>query len=204
MGKQLAMAHCLSTNGTSLKVPRLERDIGDMVRRLNEHRIMLREHCHQAFVENRDAYCGEVAGKIRLLATRHPRNKHHRPLLLDLMDATKILPSVTLGGLPIQKAAGEPRSGDEISLERFMQLEACRIRNRAGVLVPLTKSEFVRAWAEQSGSAHEDWGYTEEWRAVLDTPLWVNGRQVHILELQATANTVLKVADRFFDAYGRG
>ena len=169
-----------------------------MVAALKRHLRLLRSFAQMAFNEGDSDYGGEVAGKLRLLVTRFRSN---RPLLLDLMRETEIEPTVTLGGPPINRQPGEPGPGDEVTLEEYLQMVAIGIRIPSGNFVTLSKSQFIRAWAEQTGSSHEDWTMEPALAEILSLRLHLGGLPVELQELRVTTNTVLQVADRFLHEF---
>jgi hypothetical protein len=179
---------------------RIPRDLPDMVRSLHSQVQRLRDFAHRAFVNGEEGYGSEVASKLRLLATTNRRGDQ-KPLLLELIRRTSAPVVIVLGGPPLQRREGVPNAGDTITLERFMALDAVTTRGRSGDLLTLSKSEFVRAWAEQAGGAHEDWAFSEAWSAILARDFRFNGVRVHVLELQATTDAVLSAAAQFFKHY---
>ena len=146
------------------------RSTDELVDALERHIRILRDYAAKAFRDGNFDYGGEVAGKLRLLVTKCGSN---RPLLLDLMAETGIAPTITLGGPLVQPPVGEPGSGDTISLERYLALGATGIRIPSGDFVMLNKTQFIRAWAEQSGSSHEDWSLEPTLAAVLSTQIYM-------------------------------
>jgi len=172
------------------------RDLEDLVQALERHLRLLHEYARKAFQERDFDYGGEVAGKLRLLVTNFGSN---RPLLLHLMAKTGINPLITLGGPPIEPPPGEPRAGDKISLSQYLQLGAIGVWVPSGEFVMLNKTQFIRAWAEQTGSSHEDWSLEPALEAILQkTPIYVGGLQAAFAELGITTKAVLHVAHRFF------
>jgi hypothetical protein len=170
------------------------RELNEMVSSLERHLRLLRDYASKAFGEGNFDYGGEVAGKLRLLTARFRSN---RPLLLDLMTETQIQPLVRLGGPPVNPLPGEPGTGDEISLERYLQLGAIGVRIPTSEFVMLNKTQFIRAWAEQTGSAHEDWNLDPTLKTILGSGIHIGGLHGALAELRATTQTVLHVADQF-------
>jgi len=170
------------------------RSIGEMVSALERHVRLLRDYSVRAFDEGNVDFGGEIAGKLRLLVTKFGSN---RPLLLDLMAATGIEPLITLGGPPVQRPPGEPSAGDKISLARYLQLPAVGIRVSPDKFVTLSKVQFIRAWAEQTGSSHEDWSLDPALAAVLGAGIYIGGLPAAFAELRVTTDTVIHVAERF-------
>jgi hypothetical protein len=170
------------------------RDRQEMFAALMRHLRLLERYAHKAFVERDPDYGGEVAGKLRLLVTKFGS---HRPLLLDLMRETGIEPRVTLGGPPQIKRDGELGPGDQVTLSEYLQLGAVGTRVPSGEFVMLNKTQFIRAWAEQTGSSHEDWKIDQSLAAVLNTPLRIGGLHGAFAELRVTTETVLHIATQF-------
>ena len=170
------------------------RELQEMVVSVKRHLRLLREYAQKAFLEADGDYGGEVAGKLRLLVTRFGS---HRPLLLDLMQETGIQPKVTLGGPPVIREPGEPGPGDEITLAEYLELGAIGTRVPNGDFVMLKKTQFIRAWAEQTGSSHEDWEMDPALRAILSFPVYIGSLHGALAELRVTTETVLHIADRF-------
>jgi hypothetical protein len=174
------------------------RDLFAMVQALERHLNLLREYAKKAFVDGNFDYGGEVAGKLRLLVTKFGSN---RPLLLDLMAETDIEPLLTLGGPPIERPPGEPRAGDNISLSQYLQLGAIGIRIPNGEFVMLNKTNFIRAWAEQTGSSHEDWSLDPSLETILSSPVYIGGLHGAFAELRVTTETVLHISERFLAGF---
>ena len=175
------------------------RDLEDLVQALGRHLRLLHEHARKAFQEGDFDYGGEVAGKLRLLVTK---SRSNRPLLLDLMAKTGIDPLITLAGPPIKPPPGEPRPGDKISLSQYLQLGAIGVSVPSGEFVMLNKTQFICAWAQQTGSSHEDWSLEPALEVILHkTPVYVGGLQAAFAELGITTKVVLQVADRFVTQY---
>jgi hypothetical protein len=170
-----------------------------MVAALHRHIKLLREYAQKAFVGNDMDYGGEIVGKLRLLATKSRANT---PLLIRLMRDTGIETLVTLGGPPIPLEPGGPiLAGQQITLAEYMELPAIGIRVSSGAFVILTKEQFVRAWAEQTGAPHEDWTMDEPLSTILSDGIYIGGLHESLAELQTTVDTVIDVAERFFQQY---
>lgn len=175
------------------------RSIEEMVEALRKHTRLLREYCRKAFAESDTAYGGEVAGKLRLLATRSRANT---PLLIRLFKETAIEPKITMDGPPIPLEPGGPiLAGQKLSLEEFMNLPAMGVRVPSGSFITLNKEQFVRAWAEQTGAPHEDWTMGEALSTILSMKIYIFGLQGAYAELNGTASTVLTVAEQFLGEY---
>lgn len=174
---------------------RITREIGEMIGRLETQLGLLREYAIKAFEEGRGEYYAEVATKLRVLLVR---SRHNTPLLLEIADRLRIPLDVTLTGPPVAPPPGEPGPGETISLDRFFDLKAMYIRIDTG-LVPITKREFIRAWCEQLGGAHEDWAVDKAIVAAIEFPLLVNGVHPSVIELRNCARTALKYGDHLLD-----
>jgi hypothetical protein len=173
---------------------RRDREIEEMLSALRRHVVLLEDYARKVYSEGNADYAGEVAGKLRLLVTKFGSNK---PLLIELMKKTEIKPLVTLGGPPILREPGRPAPGDKITLTEYLELEAIGIRVESGEFVMLNKNQFIRAWAEQTGSSHEDWKMDHVLSAILSSPIFIGGIHGALAELKVTTDTVLHVAHRF-------
>jgi hypothetical protein len=176
-----------------------KREIQELVDALERHVRLLREYAQKAFVDGNTDYGGEIAGKLRLLVKNIGRS--NRPLLIDLMEETGIKPMIKLGGPPIQRPPGEPRAGDIITLSRYLELTAIGIELPSGDFVTLDKIKFLSAWAEQTGSSHEDWSLDPALDAFLRSGIHIGGVDVAFAELKVTTEAVLSVATRFLAQY---
>ena len=170
------------------------REIEEMISALKKHLRVLEDYRRDVFTDGNVDYAGEIAGKLRLLATKFGSNK---PLLIKLMRETGIEPKVTLGGPPIKQEPGVPTAGDIISLSEFMKLDAIGIRVESGEFIMLNKIDFVRVWAEQTGSSHEDWSMDNTLSAILSSQVQIGGVQGALAELRSTTDTVLHIANTF-------
>ena len=183
----------MSSNNSSSQRP-----IPEMVVALKRHLGLLQDYAGKAFVEKNLDYGGEIAGKLRLLVTRFGTNK---PLLLDLMRETGIEPTITLGGPPLQREEGKPGAGDEVTLAQYLQLDAVGVRVPSGEFVMLSKTQLIRAWAQQAGSAHEDWSLEPALAALLHHNIWIGGIPAALMELKVTTETVLQVSSQFLTQF---
>lgn len=173
-----------------------------MVEALERHLGLLKEYSVKAFEEGKVNYGGEIAGKLRLLVTESPSKRNrHRPLLLGLMAVTGIEPLITLDGPPVQPLPGEPGPGDKITLRQYVQLRAVGIRVTPELFVVLNKDKLIRLWAQQTGSAHEDWELEPELDAILKAEIFIGGLHAALAELRGITKTVLHIADRFLSEY---
>ncbi len=169
--------------------PRIPRKTNDLVDSLKRHLKLLEQFSSRAFGDRDEDYLGEVAGKLRVLVYEKGRNK---PLLLSLMDEFDIKISITLGGPPLQREPGQPSAGDRISLRDYLMLTAYGIRTKSG-FISLTKHELIGIWAQENGSAHEDWCLDEPYSVARGFGLFIGGHSVLAAELKVTTETVLHV-----------
>jgi len=164
----------------------------ELVKFLKRHIKLLSEYYVRAFVDHDESYYGEIAGKLRLLVY----NKGQDPLLVKLMKQSGVEIPVTLGGPPIKRQPSIPRAGDEISLERYLELLACVVRTPKG-LVKITKIDLIKIWAQQDGSSHQGWQQDEAYVTARDLGLFIGGVPAIAAELKATTDVVLHVANKF-------
>jgi len=169
-----------------MTLPRVPRTIPDLVTALTHHTKLLREFRDKAFVQRDEAYIGEIATKLRLLTSNRGRNK---ALLLRLMDLFGEEVPITLSG-PID-------AGKQVNLKQFLELGAGGVRTPTQGFVMLTKSELIETWAAQHGAAHEDWSLTEDFAALRDAPVFLNGLRALAVELGVTTDAVLRISETF-------
>ena len=184
------------------KIEKVPRSTEEMVDALKRQVRLLRDFAQKAFIDGNADYAGEIATKLRLLVTKFGSNK---PLLLQLMDETGIHPKIILGGPPgIPFSDTDPtQAGDEITLEKFLNLPAGGVRVPSGEFIIMSKVVFIRALSEQAGGAHEDWAMGEDLATFLSQQIYVMGLHSSLAELRTSVDAVLSVADRFiaeFDA----
>lgn len=183
------------TRGKRVVSSRKQRQLGEMIHRLETQLELLRQYAEQAFARKREEYYGEVATKLRILLVR---SRHNTPLLLEIAERLKLPLTVTLGGPPVQPPNGEPGPGDTVTLDRFFDLSATYIRTSTG-LVRVSKRELIRAWCEQLGGAHEDWAIDEAILNALELPLLINGTHPAVIELGNCAKTALQYGHQLLD-----
>jgi hypothetical protein len=174
------------------------RSLAEMVARLRAHVRLLEQYAEKAFREENSDYLGEIAGKLRVLVIRSPSNK---PLLIRLMEEVGEVKPPPWDGPPLQEG---PQAGDELSLDKHLQLDAVGVRVPSGEFVMLKKNDFIKIWAEKTGGSHEDWVISEELRMALSGGSYIGGLQAAAAELQVTTNTVLNVAKRFLASIDDG
>ena len=170
------------------------RPIDEMVVALRKHLSLLDDYTQKVYIKGNDDYAGEIAAKLRLLVTKFRSNE---PLLLRLMEETGIEPTITLSGPPIKRGPGIPTAGDKISLKQYMELGAIGIRIPSGEFIMLNKTQFIRAWAEQTGANHEDWSMDESLSTILNSNVFIGGVHGALVELKTTVDAVFSVANRF-------
>lgn len=172
--------------------PRTSRQLAEMIEQLERQLNLLEEYARDAFEERRTEFLPEVAAKLRILLVRSRQNI---PLLFRVADALGVVPKVVLDGPPLQPPPGRPGPGDEITLDKFFDLEAVTIRTSAG-LVTMTKRELIRAWCEQLGGVHEDWEVEDALINAVHAPFFVNGMQLSALELSNCVRTTIREGRR--------
>lgn len=173
---------------------KITRQQADLLLALKKHISLLKEYYQRAFQENNINYYGEIAGKLRLLVYE----KGQRGLLTSLMEETGINIPIVLGGPPIKKIDNEPGAGDEVSLKEYLGLLAYAVRTPHG-LISVTKIDLIKMWAQQDGSAHEDWKHDEEYVSAKEMELFIGNRHALAVELKITTETVLFVAEKFME-----
>lgn len=178
----------------AVKTPKAPRPPDEMVESLRRHVRLLEEYAEQAFHQGNSDFAGEIAGKLRLLVVKFRSNE---PLLLRLMEAYSSDIRVTLAPSPIKYPPEDEWMAKPMTIEQYLGLHAVTIRIPTGELVSLTNTQLIRAWAEQSGSAHEDWDMDESLRAIMTMPLVFFGLSAPIYTLRAITGTVLFVAQSF-------
>lgn len=181
--------------GQRVANPRKNRQLSEMIHRLETQLELLHQYSEQAFGRGRAEYYGEVATKLRILLVRSRTNK---PLLLEIADRVKVPLNVTLGGPPVEPPKGEPGPGETVTLDRFFNLSAMHIRTSGG-LVGISKREMICAWCEQLGGAHEDWAIEEAILNALQLPWLVNGIHPAVIELHNCAKIALQYGDHLLD-----
>ena len=67
----------------------------------------------------------------------------------------------------------------------------------------LNKTQFIRAWAEQSGSSHEDWSLDSALATILGAQIYIGGLHGALAELATTTEVVLNIADQFLSHWYR-
>lgn len=139
----------------AVSAPKIQRSQSERISALGTQLEQLRRFASALFVAGDRAYLGDVALKLRLLATEFGSNV---PLLLSLMDETAIQLTMTLGGPPVIGLPEGQRPGDILTLRQYMLLPAMYIRTSDNKLSEVSKTNFVRTLAEQFDGAHSDRG----------------------------------------------
>ena len=163
-----------------------------MATALRAHVTLLSRYINAA-VAGESLYLGEIAAKLRLLVIT---KAGHKPLLLHLAELTGDELTITLEEPPIPPLPGQPGAGDTIAVETFLDLVAVALQtpNSGGQLIPLSHREFVAAWAEQHGAAHEDWSAPATSPAGVALPARLGGTKAHALTLLRIADAVHRLA----------
>jgi len=173
------------------KLPsRVERSLRELADRLADHTQLLVEYIDK--VRNGDRrYLGEVAGKLRLLVSgRQAKNK---PLLFLLADATSDDLTFQVGGPP-GFDWGYGVGGQRAPLAAYLDSMAFIVGGHT-----LTNAEVIRLWAQQHGSAHEDWWVDRRLLALTGSPLFVGSVPPADQTLISIASTVAAVSTNYLD-----
>jgi hypothetical protein len=160
------------------------------------HHVSLLSRYIDAAVAGDPLYLGEIAGKLRLLIIT---KGGHKPLLLRFAELTGDELMITLEEAPIPPLPGHPGAGDSIAVETFLDLVAVALQtpSSGGQLIPFSHREFVTAWAEQYGAAHEDWSPLETSRVTAAFPVRLGGIKAHALTLLRIADAIHRPADEY-------
>ena len=102
---------------------------------------------------------------------------------------------ILLEGPPVKRVPGKPGPGDQVSLREYLSLEAYGIRTQSG-FVMLTKHELIGIWAQQNGSAHEDWSLDEPYAISRSSGLFIGGYPALVADLRAITDVVLYVGGK--------
>jgi len=169
--------------------PRVARSLHELADRLADHTRLLVEYIDK--VKNGDRrYLGEVAGKLRLLVSRQGMNK---PLLFLLAEATGDDLTFQVGGPP-GFDWGYAVGGQRAPLAAYLESMAFIVGGHT-----LTNAEVIRLWAQQHGSAHEDWQVDRRLLALTGSPLFVGGVPPADQILISIASTVATVSTNYLD-----
>jgi hypothetical protein len=170
--------------------PRVARSLHELADRLADHTRLLVEYIDK--VKNGDRrYLGEVAGKLRLLVSgRQAKNK---PLLFLLANATGDDLTFEVGGPP-GFDWGYGVSGQSASLAAYLDSMAFIVGGHT-----LTNAEVIRRWAQQHGSAHEDWQVDRHLLALTANPLLAGGVPAADRTLISIAATVATVSTNYLN-----
>lgn len=147
------------------------------------------------------------AGKVRLLVGERRNNT---PLLLKLVEVLDINvpPLVVGGGGGGMVTLGEYLGGPErVTLLEFLASHVFGTIRPDGWLssylatawsagLLCTREEFLHIWAQQQGSAHEDWEIDETFAAIRDSRFFADRPEIMAPELRVIADAVLHVADQ--------
>jgi hypothetical protein len=173
-------------------VERVQRSAADMATALGHHVTLLSRYIAAAKAGD-PLYLGEIAGKLRLLVITKGGNK---PLLLRFAELAGDELMIALEEAPIPPLPGHAGVGDAIDIGTFLDLVAValQIPDSGGELIPFSHREFVTAWAQQYGAAHEDWGLPETSGAGVAFPVRLGGSKAHALTLLRIADAIHRVA----------
>jgi hypothetical protein len=175
------------------KPPRIPKRHGALIEALEGHVALLHEYARRAFNNDEADFLGEIVGKLRLLACETPTNK---PLLIGLMEELGVDERITLSGPPILRRPGHPRAGDQVTLREYMETDAFGATLSTGEFKMLTVRQFVLAWAQQCGAAHEDWQIDEDLRLALDPSVEIGEEPAASAALSEPTKIVLDIAER--------
>lgn len=162
---------------------RIPRSDESLINALKNHLALLEEYSQRAFNQNDLKYCGEVAGKLRVLVLRSRLNT---PLLLDLMEKYQIQVNVTLNF-----------EETTITMDEYLDRLAYAIRVKEHGMVEVSNRQLVGLWAQQYGASHEDWELDIDLAAGLNSDIYIGGLQATVRVLRAISNTVLSVGSEF-------
>lgn len=165
------------------KVPRSKQEL---IQALNKHVRLLNEYYKKAFNEGNTDYLGEIVGKIRLLAIKSRRNK---PLLVNLISKYGNF------SLPFEK----PGKTYNMTLQEYVDSFCCAIAVPSIGPTVLSIREFIQLWANQEGSAHEDWELDERLVVIKNQGIFINALPIASKQLKITSNIVLLFAAKFFE-----
>ncbi|BCT93817.1 hypothetical protein LYSHEL_28440 [Lysobacter helvus] len=169
----------------------MRRRPSDLVARLRDHVSLLKEYRDRAPTDAR--FYGEVAAKLRILVCRFGSNV---PLLTDLLAHYDYPAWIHTG----QHTLTLPEYLNSPAVQRLKPLGTMPDGRATGFESNhISKVNFIRAWAEQAGAAHEDWEI-ESW---LDTLFELRERKItdgHSSTLIGIADDVLALATRFLDS----
>ena len=163
---------------------------------LRRHVTLLHRYAEQAFDGHDEAYLGEVAAKLRLLAVKEEQGD---PLLIRLMAECGLHLSVTALqedglSLPPDWAERVP-PGTVQSLTEHLDLPAVKVTMLGGGEKTLSKREFIELLAEKCGAAHEDWDHPAYLTEIRDSDLRIKGYAPIAAVLKPITTAVLDVAD---------
>ena len=157
----------------------------DLLLALKKHIELLRQYYHLAFQERNPHYYGEIAGKLRLLVYENGQ----RGLLTSLMKEM---------GVDIPIKLDVPFGKKQVTLQEYLNSLAYEIKTPHG-LKHVTIIDLIKMWAQQDGSAHEDWHHDEEYVAFKESGISIGGDHVSALQLKITTGIILSVAEQFIE-----
>jgi hypothetical protein len=178
-----------------MDLPRTGRSNEELIERLRVQISLLAEYRQRAPSDPR--FYGEVAAKLRLLVCRFgPKRRQSVPLLVDVM---------ANNGFEARVRAGVKQFTLPELLDHPVHDSLDEIENPTGTathrLTKIKGYEFIRAWAEQSGGAHEDPDIEDWlWKLFRTEP---SDNAGYAVVLTTLADAALDAAQQFF-AYWRG
>ena len=170
-----------------VSVTRVSRPVFDMANALAKHVALLGRYIEAARGGD-DAYRGEIAGKVRLLAVD---KRTQMPLLRRVAELTGDELTLTLGGPDGWEFMGGAKAGDVVALADWMSSFGIGVETSEGP-VQLTNAQFMSTWAEQYGAAHEDRGLLEAFHVSLDS-----GDMMRGMAAQVASSAPPRMADVF-------
>jgi hypothetical protein len=141
--------------------------------------------------EGEDQYLGEIAGKLRLLVLKKGANK---PLLIRVAALSGYELTYRYGDTP--GIEDGPQPFEEIAFDTWLKRTAAIIQTESSAPghVELSHADLVAVWAEQAGSAHEDWSHTESFKTIRGMELYVLGHPIENVALLQMARDVHQIA----------
>ncbi|KKU48518.1 hypothetical protein A3H10_02315 [Candidatus Uhrbacteria bacterium RIFCSPLOWO2_12_FULL_46_10] len=163
-------------NNTILKIGQSK---SDLVTSLERHLRLLVDYHKKAFEENNKDYCGEIAGKLRLLVieSNNPRSDH-KPLLLELIKK--------YGSREVLESLKNKINNNQLS---FITSTGKH----------LTLKQLIWNWANQAGAGHEDLklepNFGEVWS--MQQELNIHGRFPLANSLEEITEYVIEIGKSF-------
>jgi hypothetical protein len=108
-----------------------------------------------------------------------------------------VIAALPAGG-QLLRGARQGQTPGSPGLAEYMGLTGLGIASGSGFRT-LTNAEFVREWAQQYGASHEAWKVTEHFLNAKHSCVFIGGMTANARVLATITNTVLCVADQFFN-----